>query len=109
MICGCILCKIVVKRRPHIISSFWLSSSLCPTDKYSVYGNDQEDQKAIELANVRKDAEFNRKQAEARRRQEKEGENQVEWWQTRNQHKEYKHDRDRKHYADQIRRNEALK
>lgn len=73
------------------------------------YANEQAKQEAIELINARKDAEFNRMQAEARKRQAKEEENKVEWWESKSQFNEHKHDRDRKHYADQLRRNETLK
>lgn len=73
------------------------------------YANEQEEQKVIELMNARKDAEFNRLQAESRRKQAKEEENKVEWWETRSQFNEFKQDRDRKHIADQLRRNEALR
>jgi hypothetical protein len=73
------------------------------------YAKKAEEQKIIELINARKDVEFNRKQAELRRRQAKEEENKVEWWEARSQFDEYKHDRNRQHYADQLRRNEMLR
>lgn len=51
--------------------------------KAQAYANEQEEQKVVEMINARRDAEFNQQQAEARKRQTKEEENKVEWWESR--------------------------
>lgn len=79
------------------------------TKDAKIYATEEEEKKAIERMNAQKDAEFNKRQAEARRKQQKEDDEKVEWWETRSKFGEANVTRDRKHYADQLRRNESLK
>ncbi|KAI6173873.1 hypothetical protein M3Y98_01129300 [Aphelenchoides besseyi] len=71
--------------------------------------DEKERERELAQMNAAKDAEFNRMQAAMRAKQKREEDNRVEWWENRDMFGQVKMDRDRKHIADQLRRNEHLR